>query len=195
MISPERINAIHSLAKTELLKNKYPELSIEHWVTLNHFFNSSLWDEEDLARRRNAPDSEIATNKRNIDQFNQKRNDAIERIDEIILTSLSDTINESSRQNSETLGSMIDRLSIINLKIRAMVAQTIRTDVDGDHITQCTIKLKILNEQKSDLLDCYADLLDAIKKQKAHYKIYHQFKMYNDPKLNPAVYNESPSNN
>ena len=46
----------------------------------NHRCNCLLWDEEDLARRRNVPDSEIAKNKRFIDTHNQKRNDAIERI-------------------------------------------------------------------------------------------------------------------
>ena len=51
----------------------------------NHRFNCLLWDEEDLARRRNVADSEIAANKRAIDGYNQKRNDAIERIDELLL--------------------------------------------------------------------------------------------------------------
>ena len=53
----------------------------------NHRHNRLLWDEEDLARRRNVPDSEIAANKRAIDGYNQKRNDAIERIDEQLLAS------------------------------------------------------------------------------------------------------------
>ena len=51
----------------------------------NHRCNCLLWDEEDLARRRHVPDSEIAANKRAIDGYNQKRNDAIERIDEHLL--------------------------------------------------------------------------------------------------------------
>ena len=49
------------------------------WIEANHRFNNLLWDEEDLARRKNVPDSSIATNKRAIDGYNQKRNDAIER--------------------------------------------------------------------------------------------------------------------
>ena len=49
----------------------------------NHRCNCLLWDEEDLARRRQVPDAEIAANKRAIDGHNQKRNDAIERIDEV----------------------------------------------------------------------------------------------------------------
>jgi hypothetical protein len=39
-----------------------------------------LWDEEDLARR-NAPDAEGARSKRAIDSFDQKRNNAVERLE------------------------------------------------------------------------------------------------------------------
>src|SRR5262249_29822851 len=55
----------------------------------NHRLNDLLWKEEDLARRRSVPDSEIAKNKRNIDGYNQQRNDSIERIDETLLKALS----------------------------------------------------------------------------------------------------------
>ena len=48
-------------------------------IEANHAHNCILWAEEDLARRRDVPDSEIAANKRAIDANNQKRNDAIER--------------------------------------------------------------------------------------------------------------------
>ncbi|MFY8016741.1 MAG: DUF4254 domain-containing protein, partial [Inhella sp.] len=47
-----------------------------HWVRRNHFFNSSLWAQEDLARRTTVSTDEIAGNKRAIDRFNQARNDA-----------------------------------------------------------------------------------------------------------------------
>ena len=50
----------------------------------NHRHNRLLWDEE-YSRGARAPDAEIAKNKRAIDGYNQKRNDAIERIDEHLL--------------------------------------------------------------------------------------------------------------
>ena len=50
-------------------------------IGANHWHNSRIWDEEDLARRRNVPNSEIAANKRAIDAHNQKRNNAIKFID------------------------------------------------------------------------------------------------------------------
>ena len=52
------------------------------WIEANHRCNTLLWDEEDLARRRDVPDAAIAANKRAIDGYNQRRNDATEKVDE-----------------------------------------------------------------------------------------------------------------
>jgi len=157
----------------------------------NHRCNCLLWDEEDLARRRNVPDSEIANNKRAIDGYNQKRNDSIERIDEQVLALFSNSKNESARLNSETPGAMTDRLSILSLKIHHMRLQTLRTDVDRAHIETCLLKLNRLIEQRTDLAACLDRLLAECARGEAWFKVYRQFKMYNDPALNPAIYGES----
>lgn len=157
----------------------------------NHRNNRLLWDEEDLARRRHAPDAEIAGNKRAIDGYNQKRNDAIERIDEQLLNLCSSIkAKPDARLNSETPGSMVDRLSILSLKIHHMRLQTERSDVGREHIEACTAKLARLQEQSHDLGACLDRLLEETDRGTAYFKIYRQFKMYNDPSLNPAVYNE-----
>jgi hypothetical protein len=159
------------------------------YVELNHRFNSLLWDEEDLARRRNVPDTEIASNKRAIDTFNQKRNDAVERIDETLLLQLgSVTLQPGARLNSETAGAMCDRLSILALKIHAMRLQTQRKDVDAEHLAACTGKLSQLEAQRGDLASCLDRLLAEAQAGTAYFKVYRQFKMYNDPKLNPQLY-------
>jgi len=163
-------------------------------VADNHRYNGLLWREEDLARRRLAPDSDIAANKRAIDGFNQKRNDAIERIDEAILGALASVKRDpGARLNSETAGGMSDRLSILSLKIHNMRLQTLRTDVDAEHIATCRAKLDKLVEQRTDLASCLAALLADALAGRAYYKVYRQFKMYNDPKLNPQIYGEKKS--
>jgi predicted nucleic acid-binding Zn-ribbon protein len=48
--------------------------------------NIELWHEEDKARSDN--DREVANAKRNIDKLNQKRNDLIEKIDDVLLETL-----------------------------------------------------------------------------------------------------------
>ena len=158
----------------------------------NHRCNRLLWDEEDLARRRQAPDAEIAGNKRAIDRYNQQRNDAIERADEQLFEFFfgKSPPQEKARLNSETPGAMIDRLSILSLKIRSMRAQTERTDVGRAHVEECGRKLDRLIEQRTDLAACLDRLLAECARGESRFKIYRQFKMYNDPNLNPAVYGE-----
>ena len=166
----------------------------ELWTTIaeNHRQNRLLWEEEDLARRRNVSDAEIAGNKRNIDRYNQMRNDAIERVDEQLLHLLSAVRpGPDARLNSETPGAMIDRLSILSLRIRQMRLQAERNDVARAHIDGCLAKLARLNEQRTDLASCLDQLLADCASGTARFKVYRQFKMYNDPALNPAIYSAS----
>jgi hypothetical protein len=170
------------------------------WVQANHRFNCSLWAEEDLARRTTVAAAEIAANKRAIDGFNQARNDATERVDEILLTALGlvdadsartdaprATVPAGARLNSETAGSMIDRLSILALKLHAMRAQTLRSDVDEAHREASRGKLARLEQQRADLAGCLDALLADAAAGRAYFKVYRQFKMYNDPRFNPAL--------
>src|SRR5262245_43360949 len=99
-------------------------------VCRQHGFNFLLWHEEDIARSQDVGDARIAAAKRSIDIYNQQRNDAIERIDDAITEMLQDrgVITEASaRLNSETIGSVIDRLSVLSLRIYHMREQTQRT--------------------------------------------------------------------
>jgi len=157
----------------------------------NHRFNCLLWDEEDLARRRNVSDSDIAANKRAIDGYNQKRNDAIERVDEQLLGALAGVAaRPEARMSSETAGAMADRLSILSLKIHHMRLQTLRKDVERAHVEACEAKLARLVEQRTDLGAALDRLLAEAARGEACFKVYRQFKMYNDPALNPAMYAE-----
>lgn len=174
------------------------------WIRANHRFNTLLWREEDLARRTKAADAEIVGNKRAIDGFNQRRNDATERVDEILLTALglvdpatagTDSpvakVAPGSRLNSETAGSMVDRMSILALKVHAMEAQTRRTDTDAAALEASRRKLAQLRLQRADLGSCLDQLLADARAGRAHFKVYRQFKMYNDPRLNPALVAEA----
>ena len=173
------------------------------WVQANHRCNSLLWAQEDLARRTTVADGDIAANKRAIDGHNQARNDATERVDELLLVRLGLVDLASARSdapqtrapagarlNSETAGSMIDRLSIMALKAAAMRVQTLRQDVDEVHRASSRAKLERLQEQRVDLGACLDALLDDAQAGRAYFKVYRQFKMYNDPALNPALVQE-----
>ncbi|MEC5385513.1 DUF4254 domain-containing protein [Uliginosibacterium sp. H3] len=193
IIKPADIIAFHDkcVADRTWAKQASAQFSSGLWqfLELNHRFNNSLWDEEDLARRKDVADSEIAANKRAIDGFNQKRNDAIERMDEVILTAFIDVAQKPGcRLNSETAGSIIDRMSIVALKIFHMGLQTQRTDASAEHIATCKGKHARLLEQRNDLAACLEQLLAGCAAGTAYYKVYRQFKMYNDATLNPYLY-------
>lgn len=170
------------------------------WIATNHRNNCLLWDEEDLARRTQVSATEIALNKRHIDGFNQARNDATERVDEFLLIALGLVAAESAgtsspvslakpgaRLNSETAGSMIDRMSIMALKIKAMSWQLRRKDVDAKFLENTGVKLARLLEQRQDLGTCLDQLLADTQAGHAYFKVYRQFKMYNDASMNPAL--------
>lgn len=84
-----------------------------------HHANFELWHQEDKARDIQSGDAAIATAKRAIDSINQRRNDQIERCDEMLLNELSakNLPNFQAELHSETPGMMLDRLSIISLKV------------------------------------------------------------------------------
>jgi hypothetical protein len=164
------------------------------WVAVNHAFNTRLWREEDLARRRDVPDGEIAANKRAIDHFNQQRNDAVERCDEVLVAAFGDRMDPGARLHSETPGMMIDRLSILALKVRAMGLQAARADAGRDHRDQCAAKLATLLDQRADLAACLDAFIADCRAGRARFKVYRQFKMYNDPALNPSLYSPGRCN-
>lgn len=166
--------------------------SLWPWIEQNHHFNTLLWDEEDRARRTDVGAIEIAASKRLIDRHNQLRNDAVEAIDECLLALLAGVERKDmARLHSETAGAIIDRLSILALKVFHMAEQTRRHDASREHVGACRAKLDRLVMQRTDLAQCLDRLLSDCVAGVAWFKVYRQFKMYNDPALNPYLYRAS----
>ena len=160
-------------------------------VQQQHRKNFDLWHEEDKARDPSASDAQIATVKRAIDKLNQQRNDLIEKLDDYIFETLKrQKIHPKARApwNSETPGSIIDKLSILSLKVFHMREQTERLDAAPEHIQKCRGRLKTLLQQHEDLTAALQALFDDLFSGAKEMKIYRQFKMYNDPDSNPKIY-------
>ena len=160
-------------------------------VCQQHSFNFLLWHEEDVARSPDVGDVRVAQVKRAIDNYNQTRNDWIEKIDDWIteqLTANGVEPDSSAKLNTETPGSVIDRLSILSLRIYHLEEQARRTDVTDEHIESVKQKLAICFLQHDDLSNSLRELLADISAGKKRHKTYRQFKMYNDPTLNPYLY-------
>lgn len=154
-------------------------------------FNFQLWHEEDIARSPEVGDAEIARVKRNIDRFNQQRNDAIEQLDDWLterLAELKIVAPLASPLNTETVGSVIDRLSILALRIYHLDEQTTRSDASPEHIAGVERKLAVALAQHDDLSQSLRELVADIFAGRKRHKTYRQMKMYNDPTLNPYLY-------
>lgn len=157
-------------------------------VAENHRFNFQLWLEEDKARRDDKGFEFVYHAKRNIDRFNQQRNNFMEKMDQWVFAELKPIQDGSVPFNSESPGMMIDRLSILALKEYHMGLQVERKDVDEAHRETCAKKLAVLQQQRQDLGQRLEELLHQIKNRTRSFKVYYQFKMYNDPSLNPQLY-------
>ena len=83
---------------------------------------------------------------------------------------------------------LLDRMSILQLKLYHFEEQTNRLDVSNDHQQKARQKLAVLREQEADLAHCFDELLDDIRNGDRYMKVYRQMKMYNDPTLNPILY-------
>jgi hypothetical protein len=161
-------------------------------VCRQHQQNFKLWHQEDIARSPDVSDSDLARVKHAIDKLNQQRNDLIEQIDQAIIQQLNDLrihARPDAMLNTETPGSAIDRLSILSLRIYHMEEQAFRTDATDEHIAKAKSRLEILYEQHRDLCRSTQDLLDDVFAGRKYTKIYRQLKMYNDPTMNPYLYN------
>ncbi len=159
-------------------------------VARQHRANFELWHIEDEARAPGATDADIAQVKRNIDGTNQMRNDLAEELDGTLLHWLEpqQLPNVSAPLNSESPGLIIDRLSILALKIYHTREEAERSDAAPEHAQRNLERLAILETQRGDLAACLENLWRETVDGTRQFKLYRQMKMYNDPTLNPAVY-------
>ncbi len=155
-----------------------------------HRANFDLWHTEDEARTPNATDAQIAGVKRRIDSANQLRNDLAEQIDIALLDLLAarGLPNPAAPLNSESPGLIIDRLSILALKIYHTREEAGRKDAPQGHAQRNRERLTILEEQRRDLAACLDALWRETLAGTRRFKLYRQLKMYNDPALNPSIY-------
>ena len=167
-----------------------------NFIEENNNYNFLLWHEEDIARIADIDSLRIVQAKRNIDKYNQARNNAMEKIDEWVLNHLQGkTEIYTDKLHSETPGMMIDRLSILALKRYHMMEEALRLDASEEHRQICMQKSSLLEEQIEDLGQCLKQVLGQLEAGALRFKVYRQMKMYNDPSLNPELYNRKSTSN
>lgn len=80
----------------------------------------------------------------------------------------------------ETIGSLIDKISINELKIYHMNEQLARTDITNEQRENFEFRMSVLKMQRSDLTEELQALEEAVLSGKTKFKVYRQMKMYND---------------
>jgi hypothetical protein len=159
-------------------------------IEVQHRANFDLWHIEDEARTPGTADDKIADVKRRIDRTNQRRNDLTEELDRALLSWLGTRglPRSDAPLNSESPGLMIDRLSILALKIYHTREEMERKNAPDRHAELNRGRLGVLEDQRHDLAHCLDELWAGTLAGTRRFKLYRQLKMYNDPELNPAIY-------
>jgi len=128
-----------------------------------HAMNFGLWHHEDAVRRTGVGDAEVARRKRSIDDLNARRNAAIEDIDLTLLDRVK--ANQSAPLHTETPATIVDRLSVLALRI----LHTNQAADPGSH-------LAMLEEQYDDLRSGLEQFLTRLEGGDIRFKVYRQFK-------------------
>ena len=171
------------------VQNPYPEKSIEYYLYLKNWIDTVQWHLEDIIRDPEINPVKALEIKRRIDRSNQERTDLVELIDSYFWEKYQNIhSSEKATLNTESPAWAIDRLSILALKIFHMQKEVERRNGNETHQEMYRNKLNILLEQQRDLSLAIDQLLDDIESGKKYMKVYKQMKMYNDPDLNPVLY-------
>lgn len=173
------------------MPRKYAKNQFSQLLYLKNWIDTVQWHLEDIIRDPKNEPSFLVAIKRRIDASNQHRTDTVEQIDEFLSENFKNVaIQEYAKMNSETPAWLLDRMSILQLKIYHFKEQLERTDADETHLNSVKHKLMILEIQEQDLEKCYDELIEDLSAGQKYMKLYKQMKMYNDPNLNPVFYSQ-----
>lgn len=173
-----------SIEDWESTLQKIPGTENEGWATICErlqLINTFQWHEEDKSRNHGVGDATLGAIKRSIDASNRRRVQTVDSLDDIIYTGLmrGRAMNEDAPLNSESPGSIIDRLSVLMLKHYHVAEAT--TTLSGAASFTMNERVATLAEQIEDLGGCLDSLLGNIAAGKARVKFYRQVKVYIDP--------------
>jgi len=172
--------------------NPFEKDSLSHLFYQKNWIDTAQWHMEDVVRNPEIDPVEGLSWKRRIDAQNQVRTDMVEFIDSYFLNLYREIRPlPNATVNTESPAWAIDRLSILALKIYHMQEQAERPSATAEHRQECNAKLDVLLSQRTDLSTSIDELLADIENGKKYMKVYKQMKMYNDPSLNPVLYNQA----
>lgn len=87
---------------------------------------------------------------------------------------------------AETIGSLVDKLSIVELRRWHTEEAMLNPRAPNDVRHECAMRLAIIDEQRDDLVAELDALWASIGRGEHVPKVYRQLKMYNDDRLRAA---------
>ena len=131
-IFEKAINNYHVIDDVyQAFNNPLKQGSIEHTLFLKSWIDTVQWHYEDIIRDPNIDPQGGMKVKATIDKSNQNRVNIVEQIDDWFLGEFGNSDpSPNAKLNSESPAWIIDKLSILTLKIYHMNEQCERTDVD-----------------------------------------------------------------
>ena len=87
---------------------------------------------------------------------------------------------------AETMGSLIDKICIAELKVFHIQEQIDRTDLAEELRRLSRERLAVMKRQRDDLVAELDTLRASWRRGTWQPKVYRQFKMYNDPRFQKA---------
>jgi hypothetical protein len=150
--------------------------------------NKALWDLEDLARLSELGNEHVANTKRDIDIYNQKRNGLIIDIDTVLYKHLKVSRGAKESFYSESPGMIIDRLSIILIKLS--VVQKITSVIEEDDLRlEYLEKEKVLKKQIENIGNFFDLYIERLLKKEVFFEIQQPVKIYNDTRVRKYIKN------
>lgn len=155
---------------------------LHRFIYLSIKTNKVLWDLEDSARLSELGDHHVAGAKKNIDITNQSRNNLIREIDTILYKYLNIVPGSVDKFYSESPGMIIDRLSIIFIKlsiVRKLISLIEEEDLRSEYVT----KEKVLENQINDVGQFLDTYIERIINKDVYFEIQQPVKIYNDERV------------
>ncbi|MGW2179338.1 DUF4254 domain-containing protein [Streptomyces sp. NPDC001732] len=151
---------------------------LDNTVTRLHTVNGRLWDTEDRVRSALLPATQVADCKREIDQLNAERNALAERADEV-LGSLADAGRADAPLHTETLASVVDRLSVLTLRIWHSERAAARDEL-------ARRRVPALHSQREELCAALDALVSDVVAGRRRLPVPARFKLYGRDDAAPA---------
>ena len=176
----------HGQADQQKVRFPIPDIAVA--VTELHRQNFDLWNLEDQSRSTAISDHDIAEVKRKIDMLKLRRSQIIAEIDiQLNKRYFPKVMNGELPWNSESVGNIIDRLSIGSLRTHVLGANTSFEDALDFEFSESAEKMALVSKARDDLKTSLKVLVEEILEGSRQNKIQYQIKLYNDPEFNPHL--------